>query len=487
MLLCATEIRVSSLGEGSVLSPKNYATINIHNPNKSFLRDFLNVEDPFTSGSEPGSFSYVPQSNVSFIRNSCIDSLNWSNQTDKEIFLNPKYGYATKLARNDILLCKDANIGDSCLFIPREGREYAISSGVVRLNFLDEQYKYYCLAFLRDNYFINQLDAKTPKGSTIRHAGTRFLDCLIPSIGAAEQELLPLIESLTKNMAYAERVSLKKLDAAYSLIKAEFLREKEIHSYPSHSALSVAGRLDAGYYSDIASNIQYSLDQYKNVLQLEQAGFSLKRGPNLQVRDLGRSITSPNYKKNYHVLVYPSDISDSGYILRETFLGARNPVWYMKAGDILFSAEGTVGKMFVICDEKMKFITNIHGLIISPNKDTLHLKDSISLGLYLHFLRRYGYFDMVSVGGQGGSFALNYWDNFMIPDFDPELKDQIANLYHSGAQLAPHIHSLEEMERAGVFELNQFRIECHEILKRIVEDIKTGQTRPYSEYGINIQ
>jgi len=208
----------------------------------------------------------------------------------------------------------------------------------------------------------------------------------------------------------------------------------------------------------------------------------MKRGPNLQVRDLGRSITSPNYRKNYHVLVYPSDISDNGYILRETFLGARNPVWYMKEGDILFAAEGTVGKMFVICDESMKFITNIHGLIISPTNSKPRLDDSISLGLYLHFLRRYGYFDLVSVGGQGGSFAVNYWDNFKVPDFDPELKRRMSRLYHSGARLAPNKHSIQELERAGVFELNQFRIECQEVLKVVVEDIKSDRARSPEDY-----
>jgi len=227
MLICPTEIRLSSLLEANVLSPKNYAMIGIRNEKTTALRTFLATSNPFTAGSEPGAFSYVPYSNVSFIRNSCIDSLNWSNQTGKEIFLNPKYGYSTALGANDVLLCKDANIGDTCLFIPQEGRQYAISSGVVRLNFAEEQYKYYCLAFLRDAYFVSQLDAKTPKGSTIRHAGTGFLDCLIPTIGNAERKLLPLIESLTKNIAYAERVSLAKLEAACSLIEADFLRKTE--------------------------------------------------------------------------------------------------------------------------------------------------------------------------------------------------------------------------------------------------------------------
>ena len=197
---------------------------------------------------------------------------------------------------------------------------------------------------------------------------------------------------------------------------------------------------------------------------------------------MGRSVKSEDFKKNYHLLVYPSDISDNGYILKKIYIGARNPVWYLKSGDILFSAEGTVGKVFIICDEEMKFITNFHGLIISPKNKNQDLKDSIILGQYLNFLRSYEYFDKVSVGGQGGSFAVNYWEDFKIPNFSQELKDNISKLYHSGTQLRHDFFSLSELNKAGVFELNQFRIECNEIIKSIVKDIKNNKTKELDSY-----
>ena len=48
------------------------------------------------------------------------------------------------------------------------------------------------------------------------------------------------------------------------------------------------------------------------------------------------------------VLIYPSDISSSGYILKVAYLGARNPIWFLGEKDILFAAEGTVGKTFAV-------------------------------------------------------------------------------------------------------------------------------------------
>jgi hypothetical protein len=154
----------------------------------------------------------------------------------------------------------------------------------------------------------------------------------------------------------------------------------------------------------------------------------------------------------------------------------------MKSGDILFSAEGTVGKVFIICNESMKFVTNFHGLIITPRSKSVLLEDSIMLGQYLHFLRSYGYFEKVSVGGQGGSFAVGYWEDFRIPDFSSSLKKQIAELYHSGVDLNPGHFCISGLRRAGVFELNQFRIRCTEIVKLIVKDIKDGVPRKVDWY-----
>ena len=409
MLICPEEITYSQIIKNESLSARNFSEINIRNKNKLELSNFLDSQSPINIGTEPGSFAYVNKSNISFIRNSCIDSYNYSNQEAKEIYLNPNYGYNNMLINEDVLLCKDANIGDACLFLTEKSQDYVIASGVVKLNFINELNKYYCLAFLLDEYFIDQLDSMTPKGSTIRHSGEKFLNCLIPSIGQREESLLIPIKNLLKNISYSERYSEQRINEANSLIESELMVSTVEYEDPSINELLSSYRIDAGYYSEIVQNIEFNIDNYRNgYTTLNDYGFSIKRGTNLQKRDLGRSIKSPIYKKNYHLLVYPSDISDNGYILKEEYIGARNPVLYLKSGDILFSAEGTVGKVFIICDENMKFITNIHGIIISQQSENLDLPKSIILGQFLHFLRQTSYFDKISVGGQGGSFAVNY-------------------------------------------------------------------------------
>ena len=150
MLLCPKQVNYSKIIEQKTLSPRNLSKIDIVNQDKVPLQDFLSPISPFTTGEEPGSSAYVLKSDILFIRNSCIDSWNYSNQTSKEISLNPRYTYSYDLKLEDILLCKDANIGDTCIFIPEKNYQYVFSSGIVKLNFKDQLEKFYCFAFLRD-------------------------------------------------------------------------------------------------------------------------------------------------------------------------------------------------------------------------------------------------------------------------------------------------------------------------------------------------
>ncbi|WP_339812528.1 hypothetical protein [Zunongwangia profunda] len=83
MLLTPKEINFTEISKVKSLSPRNFAKIDIENSNKVPLSGFLDEDNPYDQGEEPGSFTYVPKSNVSFIRNSCIDSSNFSNQLKK--------------------------------------------------------------------------------------------------------------------------------------------------------------------------------------------------------------------------------------------------------------------------------------------------------------------------------------------------------------------------------------------------------------------
>jgi hypothetical protein len=482
-MMIPSEVGFNQLLSNKSLSPSNFKTIDIKRKLKNKLSNYLIEEQPFIKGIEPGSSAYVNKSDVRFLRNSCVNDLDMSYSHHKLIYLNPNYDFENMLNNLDVLLCKDANIGEACLFIEDKETKTIFSSGMVKLNFKEENYKYYCLAFIRDDYFKMQLESKTPKGSTIKHAGSAFMDCYIPDLNESEEWVYSVFESLIKNIAVSEKICYEKMTETVTIIEEELMKHDVEYMSPSINNLLTEKRVDAGIYSKSVYEVRKNIEMYEHGFSdLEGFGFKLKRGPSLQKRDLGRSIQTKEYRTNYNLLIYPSDISDNGYISETTFLGARNKVWFLENKNILFSAEGTVGKAFIVCDEKMKFTTNIHGMIISPLKKTTHIKKSVYLGLFLNYLRIKGIFDKLSVGGQGGSFAVGYWNTIMIPHFPDDKLDILCEIYHNKAQLNPLIFELEELRKAGVYELNNFRIICQSLLTKLLNDIKQDELKRYDSY-----
>lgn len=483
-ILVPEEVNYSKLIKVGSLSPNNYKTLSIKNKNQVYVRDFLQEEVPFIKGIEPGSSSYVKESEQIFLRNSCINNIQYSTDKSKYIFLNPNYYNENLVVTGDILFCTDANIGDCCLHISDE-ENVIFSSGVIKLQFKNNNEKYYVMAFLRDDYFREQLDAKTPKGATIRHSGDRFLDCLIPECPA--DWVFEVMECLIKNISYSEYEADYKLRKSERIIKGELINNKFDYINPTIKQINRTMRLDSGVYSDTVFQWLENIKKYRNgFCSLEEFGFELKRGPNLAKRDLGRSIQTDFYRKGYSILIYPSDISSSGYIEKVSYLGARNPIWYLEKSNILFSAEGTIGKTFIVCDENMHFTTNFHGTIVKPIEGKENLNKSIFLGLYLNFLRREGVFDRLAVGGNGGSFAVGYWNNILIPKVNELFMESVREYYHNDVKLNPLKFDRELIKRAGIYGLNQFLIKTKAVLNLICNDIKSNKLKErqfYEEYG----
>ncbi|MCY8514703.1 hypothetical protein [Bacillus atrophaeus] len=486
-MIIPEEVSIKNIIKKKSLSPNNFKEINIKRKSQTKVSHYLNEEIPYFKGDEPGSLTYVENSKVKFLRNSCINALNTSFLPKKLISLNPNYGFENMVDNLDVLLCKDANIGDACLYIDnREDAEEVTvySSGIVKPNFKEERYKYYCLAFFKDSYFLQQLDAKTPRGSTIRHAGDRFRDCQIPLLKENEEWVYPIFENLLKNVAYAEVVSFNKLKQSEEIIDKELMTNEIDFKNPSISKVFKEERVDAGIYSKSVQGLFKNIELYKHgYSDIETYGYSLKRGPNLAQRDLGRSLKTEEYRPNYNLLVYPSDISDNGYLLKSVYLGARNKVWYLENKDILFSAEGSVGKTFVICDEEMKFTTNFHGMIIYPTKrDETDISKSVFIGLFLNYMRAKGIIDKLSVGGNGGSFAVGYWDTILIPNFPSSIVEELSKIYNFDSQLNPFEFDINKIKAAGIFQLNNFRILCNDFLKMIIDDIKIDKLKDLNYY-----
>lgn len=480
-LIAPKEVKLSELKDKGSFSPTNYKKLLIENKKQKKVADFLENEIPYTRGIEPGSSAYVDYSEQKFLRNSCIDNISFSVNKEKYKYINPHYINDSVLKNEDVLICTDANIGDSCLFIS-DNEKVIISSGMVKLNFKEDRDKYYLLAFLRDDYFREQLATLTPKGATIRHSGELFLQCLVPE--CPSEWVYTVMENLIKNIAYAEYFCNKKIRKSEMMMEEEFIVKKYDYINPSFKVLLEKVRLDSGIYSEKVFQWNQNIENYKNgYTNLEGFGFKTKRGPSLQVRDLGRSIKTNEYRKGYNVLIYPSDISSSGYISKTVYLGARNPVWFLSEKYILFSSEGTIGKTFIICDNSMKFTTNIHGTMIYPIDNTTDIPKSIFLGLYLNYLRSNGVLNMMSVGANGGSFAVGYWDNIIIPKVDNKFMNEVSVIYNNSMKLNPTVYDKKSLEKSGIYQLNNFIIKSKIVLEKLCNDIKNDKLANQDYYA----
>lgn len=300
-LIIPMEVKFGELKKTGSLSPNNYKKLAIINPNQNKIAKYLDAKIPYIKGIEPGRGAYVKKSEQAFLRNSCIDNIRFSADKEKYIYLNPNYYSDFMLHNEDVLFCTDANIGDCCLFIS-DNEKVIFSSGMIKLNFRESKYKYYVMAFMRDDYFREQLNARTPKGATIKHSGDAFLECLIPI--CPEDWVYTLIGNLVKNIAYAEHICNSKIRMTEKIIKEEIILKEYEYVNPTIKVLKDKARLDSGIYSDSVFQWKKNVENYKyGYSNLHGFGFKTQRGPSLQKRDLGRSIQTNKFRKGYNILI----------------------------------------------------------------------------------------------------------------------------------------------------------------------------------------
>jgi hypothetical protein len=130
----------------------------------------------------------------------------------------------------------------------------------------------------------------------------------------------------------------------------------------------------------------------------------------------------------------------------------------------------------------MHFTTNFHGSIIYPLEKSQKLSKSIFLGLYLNYLRSSNVLTKMSVGGNGGSFAVGYWDNILIPNVSEEFMDKLAPYYDNKVELDPMTFNLSAITHSGIYELNKFLIKCKAELSQLCNDLKNDALKDEEEY-----
>jgi len=416
------------------LSPHSYKSVLLKNINTRTIREII-AHKPI-KGREVGSSAYISKSPYYFIRNKALQSHSFLpilDNTECAVPILPKTFVNLSLNKGDVLISKDANVGESA-FLGSDLPNYMLSGGLLKTRFPDE-FSYYVFAFMKDDFFRGQIKL-APRAATITHAKDLWLNAVIPfPTKQNSKEIIQFVSLLSRAIIRKESEIKKKYYQAMDLINTELLENQQkqefVYSLPRLRDITDTFRLDAGMFCEDYKKKQFIVKNYvKGSSTIFGLGFHLKRGQNLQVSQIGHSIYTERHKSNFYRLIRPTNLTDYGTISKYEYLGNPNELRTLNKGDILFSAEGTIGKFYVFTHINDRTITNIHGIIVF-REDNGNEADAIFLGLFLGYLRKIGILDYLSVGGQGGSLAEKYWNHIRIPNFRQSIKELSASLYHN--------------------------------------------------------
>lgn len=464
------------------LAPSQLTILDIPNKNTIFIKDLLDRKLKFSdNGNEIGSINYISKSSHYFIRAKALQSDYFLPFLDSEtaIAIRPQVFKNFNLKDGDLIISKDSNIGEA-IILDKDYPNFTMSGALYKLPITKN--KLYLFAFLKHKYFRERLDLLVPKGSTIRHAKTLFLDCKIPFPSQKNTgDVVRYVELLTQAIINKEKEIRRKNQLIFELIKKELLenqgKDKFKYEDPKFNELFLSLRIDSGYYCFDYKQKQFLIFNYKKgAKSIDKWKFKIKRGQNLQVSQIGKSIYSDKLKENFYTLIRPTNFSEFGTVEKFEYLGNSKKLSLLEAGDIVFSAEGTIGKCVLFDDPKKHWITNIHGIVL--NKKDHNIKESAFVSCFLRFLRHWGILDYISVGGQGGSLAKKYWKDVLIPNFSESKQQKISSLYYNQIDypdklnLAKFITKDQKWnEQAGIIEIDKLIKQMKECLNSVLDKI----------------
>ena len=397
---------------------------------KYFLKEKLSKK---YLGEEIGSKSYIKSSTHFFMRTKALQEHSFIPIFSNEAVLPmlPSEFIGSGIKKGDLLLSKDSNIGEVVLC--DDDYPNVMLSGAIYNLPVKEEYRLFLFALLKHDYFKEQLDVIVPKGATIRHAKTLFLDCLLP---IPTKEDLLVINNLVEVIVQMEKQIKILFNKTLSMIEFELLSNSKKRSFcfsnPKFIDLNEENRLDTSMYGENYKKFIFEIKNYiYGYSTIDDLKISLSRGQNLQVSNIGKSIYQDIRHKHFYTLILPKYLSKYGTVSRISYIGNNNNLKTLKKGDLIFGAEGfEKGRSFVVVDDLDKTITNIHGITIKQNEKH-ELKKGIYIKQILDYYRSKGIIDMMSVGGNGGSLAQKYWKNMIFPNFSEQKLNELTKLYYN--------------------------------------------------------
>lgn len=465
------------------LQSSQYATLVLPNRNYKYVSEFL--VRPLSRqdlGIEVGSLNYIDQSPYSFIRTKALQEHSFLPDLNKESILPimPSEFAQMNLREKDLLISKDSNIGE-IVILDKDYPNCMLSGAIYRLP-VKEEWRYYLLAFIKHDIFREQLDFMVPKGVTIRHAKTKFLNCKIPLPNHNAKNVILFISLLTQAVVNKEKLILLRHANILQLIDNELSEHQNTNAFnyqlPRLTEVKKVGRLDASLYKEFFKQGLFKITNYSNGYKpLTEQDLILIPGPSLELRLLGTRIDSEQYITGFYRLITPKQITNFGVVNKDAFIGTAAKIANIQFGDILFGESGT-GRTMVFLDDDNNTINNAHAHILR-SKRRYDLERIITIRSILQYYKEIGLTDCMTVGGSGGHLSPSYFDRIMIPNFPESKQKEIAALYYNSKEYDTTSFTLDnflEMDdmfnsTAGIYELDKSAKRLKEKLNNAIENI----------------
>ena len=465
------------------LSSSRHKKFEITNQNCKLVKDFLTrALSRKYLGVEVGSANYIGKSNHYFLRTKALQDHSYLPEITPETVLPimPNCFVKMNLKAGDLIISKDSNIGE-IVILDKDYPNVMLSGALYKLPV--NQHKYYLLAMMKHNIFREQLDFIVPKGATIRHAKTLFLDCKIPMPSENTDNVIQFMENLTQAIVNKQRLIKERHQAILAAIEKELLDNQKdnifSYDYPSINYIQENGRMDATFYSEYYKKLIFPVLNYSyGHAPLTEQGLELKPGPSLEIKLLETRIDSDYFIKGFYRLITPKQILNTGVINKERFIGTPKKIPTIKFGDILFGESGT-GRTMVYLDDCNNTINNAHAHILRPIKDKCTLDKAITIRSIMQYYKEKGITDCLTVGGNGGHLSPSYFDRVFIPNFPTEKQQEITKLYHNPITYDVKNTTLDNFleldnefnSQAGIYELDKTAKQLQIILNQTIENI----------------
>lgn len=470
-------------------SPSMYQRVIIPNGRTKRVADLLDPESPFDKGVEPGSMWYLKKSTHYFIRTKALQPYSCLIYPKGGAIMpiNARVFKDADLQDRDILVCKDSNIGECVMLCDPYLQNHMLSAGIIRLRPSFD--RYYLFAFLKHPLFKTQLMAKSARGSTIRHAKERWLDCLIPFPDQKDAELIIDHLSMLMQAIVEKEIAIKeRATTIRDLIQRELMENQRnsrfAFTYPCIEEVGNVARLDAAIYSEEYKSKISLVDNYRyGYLTPGEDGFTVIPGPSLEIKVLRTRIDYDSYRQGFYALILPTNISEYGTMNAIPYLGTAKKLPILRRGDIVFGEAGfQKGRSIVLVEGVENYTTNAHG--IYARREDGNIRKSIFFRCIFDWYRNMRLIDLMGVGGSGGHFSPEYFDYLHIPKFPEEKREEIIQLYHNHAASAanpPTTDNLADWHRLrntslGIWELDRDIKGLRRTLTNMQELIVEGKT-----------